>query len=551
MAIKENLFFISIVLSCLFYRPTLLQAQSKYAAKDWQLLDLEKDSVYGTSVTKAYSELLKNRKSHSVIVAVIDVGVDISQQDLQNHIWINKNEIPSNGIDDDDNGYIDDVHGWNFLGNANGENLVDGSFESAREYLRLKPLFYDVIDSTNVAEKDRKKYKQWLLLESMHIKDSSVYGKQIKLLSEQLKSFHHIDSLLHTIIQKDSLHESDLEQLISVKDVPQNLKDSANAVFTNYVGPFNSLENYIAQKEKTLNRFSIKQNFVLHPEDQRKKIVQDDPYNLQDKNYGNNNVAAGITDHGTHIAGIIAAIRNNNFGMDGIADNVVIMPIRASCNCDERDKDVALAIRYAVDNGASIINMSFGKYFSPQKTWVDEAIKYAADHNVLLVHGAGNDSSNNDLVPFYPIASPDNSQNKNDNFITLGASTAGPGNLLVVNFSNYGQKEVDLFAPGQNIYSSISRNKFEKMSGTSMASPVVAGIAALILEYYPKLSAPQLKMILMQSVKKFPGLMVQLPGTKKQVPFSSLSKSEGLVNAYNALKLAATIKGERTVLPRK
>lgn len=234
--------------------------------------------------------------------------------------------------------------------------------------------------------------------------------------------------------------------------------------------------------------------------------------------------------------------------MDGITDNVLIMPIRAGCNCDERDKDVALAIRYAVDNGASIINMSFGKNLSPQKVWVDEAVKYAADHDVLLVHGAGNESSNNDFVTFYPNVTPENSSKRNDNFITVGASIAGPGKLLAANFSNYGQKEVDLFAPGQNIYSSISENKFEKMSGTSMATPVVSGIAALILEYYPRLSAMQLKFILLQSVKKFPVLMVQLPGTNQQVPFTLLSVSGGIVNAYDALKLASTIKGERKIL---
>lgn len=545
---KKYLSFILIILFFNICHPSLLQGQSKYSAKGWQLLDVEKDSVYGTSVTKAYSELLKDKKSHPVIVAVIDVGIDILQQDLQNHIWTNKKEIPSNGIDDDGNGYIDDVHGWNFLGNANGENIVNESFESSREYFLLKPLFDNVTDTDNVAQKDRKKYKEWLSLDSIHTRDFADNAIKITSISQQIKSFLYTDSLLHTIIHKDTLYESDMKQLKSAADVPGNLKDSIEAVFTNHVGPFNSLEKYISQKEKTLNQLLIKQNFLLHPEDERRNIIKDDPYNIEDKIYGNNNVSAGITDHGTHIASIIAAIRNNNFGMDGITDNVLIMPVRAGCNCDERDKDVALAIRYAVDNSASIINMSFGKIFSPQKAWVDEAIKYAADHDVLLVHGAGNESSNNDFVTVYPNATPENSLKKTDNFITVGASIAGPGKFLTANFSNYGQKEVDLFAPGQNIYSALSKNKFEKMNGTSMAAPVVAGIAALLLEYYPKLSARQLKFILFQSVKKFPGLMVQLPGTNKQVPFSSLSSTEGIVNAYNALKLAATIKGERKVL---
>ncbi|HEY5368677.1 MAG TPA: S8 family serine peptidase, partial [Hanamia sp.] len=255
---------------------------------------------------------------------------------------------------------------------------------------------------------------------------------------------------------------------------------------------------------------------------------------------------SGVPSHGTHCSGIIAAVRNNGIGMNGIADNVRIMMVRAVPDGDEHDKDIANAIRYAVDNGAEVISMSFGKGYSPQKQWVDDAVKYAKSKDVLLIHAAGNDAKNNDSTFNFPNPVYQDKSGIAPNFITVGASGDPTNGGFTASFSNYGKKTVDVFAPGVNIYSTIPvGNKYAKYSGTSMATPVVAGVAALILEYYPDLSAEQVKYVIDNSVEPITE-KVKLPGTDSLVNLSDICISGGEVNAYNAVKLASTLKGERT-----
>jgi len=249
--------------------------------------------------------------------------------------------------------------------------------------------------------------------------------------------------------------------------------------------------------------------------------------------------------HGRHVSGIIAAVRNNGKGIDGIADNVKIMMIRAVPDGDEHDKDIALAIRYAADNGAKVINMSFGKGFSPEKQWVDDAVKYAQSKGVLLVHAAGNDASDIDTAWNFPTPVFKADGKRASNWITVGASGDPKLGGLVAGFSNYGKKEVDVFAPGVKIYSTIpGGNSYGNAQGTSMASPVVAGLAALILEYFPNLTAEQVKSVIEKSSLK-PDMKVKNPATEEEVDLSELSRSGGVINAYEAVKLASTMKGER------
>ena len=220
------------------------------------------------------------------------------------------------------------------------------------------------------------------------------------------------------------------------------------------------------------------------------------------------------------------------------------MTIRAVPDGDEHDKDIALAIRYAVDNGAQIINMSFGKSFSPEKKWVDEAVAYVASKDVLLVHAAGNDGRNLDTSYNYPT-SKFLDDKRATNWITVGASGDPAAGGVTAGFSNYGKEEVDVFAPGVKIYSTVpGGNTYQFLQGTSMASPVVAGLAALLLEYFPTLSARQIKDVIERSSVPFTD-SVRTPGTGKLTTLNNLSKTGGLVNAYEAVKLAATIKGER------
>jgi len=522
------------------------QKTNKYAVKDWQLMDLAKDSVYGTSVTKAYDELLKGKQSHPVVVAVIDAGVDTAHEDLVGHIWINKKEIPGNGIDDDKNGYVDDVHGWNFLGGKDGRNIEAESLESEREYFRLQQLYGNGNTSATSTSAD---FTEWQQLQKQHLEDSTKAAANVNRLTPVVSQFTQVNTEWKALLQKDMVTVANIKEYN--KGTKSQVSDSATTFTIHYLAqrriPDDTpIESIIGD----INKFIQKQQELLSksqtdPNTRRRDIVKDNPDDINDKYYGNNNVNAGTPTHGTHVSGIISATRNNNIGMNGIADNVQIMAIRAVPDGDERDKDIALAIRYAVDNGAKIINMSFGKPYSPGKKWVDEAVQYAAKKDVLLIHAAGNDGKNIDSTNDFP--SPDFLDNKGKatNFLTIGASAGGPDSLLAASFSNYGARVVDFFSPGVSIYSSIPGNKYAFFNGTSMATPVVAGIAALILEYYPKLSAAQLKYVLESSVTPFPDKMVVRPGSKTKVAFGTLSSKGGIVNAYTALKLAATLKGKR------
>jgi cell wall-associated protease len=530
-------------LGCFFSSIHFTTAQSStYNAHGWQLQDYRTDGVFGAGVNRAYLELLKGKKAKMVIVAVIDGGVDTAQEDLIGHIWTNSKEIPGNGLDDDRNGYVDDIHGWNFIGGKDGKNIIIESYESSREYFRLKNETGRHGDTGTISDSlyREKVYKYFQ-------KDSLQQAQTVYMLAQVIPQMRLADSILKSNLGKDSVYARDVMEYQPADPAFSQVKKNTLMYFSKYgITPDMSLGRFIHEAEKYLqsSRYKIK-DFSNDPNAQRKEIVGDDFNNLDDRNYGNNNVAAGNPSHGTHVSGIIAATRNNGIGIDGIDDQVYIMALRAVPDGDERDKDVALAIRYAVDNGARVINMSFGKYFSPGKNWVDDALKYAEDHDVLIVHAAGNESRDMDSIAHYPIPVYEKAGRNSCCYITVGASAGGPDSLVLARFSNYGKKEVDLFAPGVKIYSTLPANQYATYSGTSMAAPVVTGIAAMLLEYYPSLSSRQLKYILLHSVMKLPESQVKWAATGKMIDFNQLSVTGGIVNAYNALMLASTIKGER------
>jgi len=522
---------------------TVLTAQSGiYNAHGWQMLDYRTDSVFGAGVDRAYESLLKGKKAVPIIVAIIDMGIDTSHEDLIGHIWTNASEIPGNGIDDDGNGYVDDIHGWNFLGGKSGKNIVIESYESYREYYRL----YKESLGKAAADQDsdslyRDKVRKYFF------KDSLQQQQSVYMLAQVIPQMRKADSILKQSLHKDSIYVSDITDFEPADSVLMQVKKNTLKYFRKYgITPDMSLGQFITEADEYLESSRIKLlQLSSDPNTQRREIVGDNANDINDKKYGNNNVSAGNTGHGTHVAGIIAASRLNGKGMDGIDDKVYIMALRAVPDGDERDKDVALAIRYAVDNGARIVNMSFGKNFSPGKKWVDDAVRYAGDHDVLLIHAAGNENRNIDSVPYFPNPSYENSDERSDLFLTIAANSGGPDSLILARFSNYGKKEVDLFAPGVKLYSTLPSNQYASWSGTSMAAPVVTGVAALIMEYYPKLSARQVKYILTHSVMHLPDNQVKWPGGGKTIDFSQLSATGGIVNAFNALQLAATMKGDR------
>ena len=508
-------------------------ALSDAQLKHWPAMDLVKDTVPGMSVDKAYNEIIKNRKGETVIVGVIDSGVDIDHEDLKNVIWTNPGEIAGNGIDDDKNGYIDDVHGWNFLGNIVGENM-----EFVRIIRKLKPK-YEGKSESSISAADREEFAVYQKALAEYEKESSEINAN-KIRYEQILS--QIKPVHQAMTKKLGKENYTKEDLAAIKN-PSSEEQQQIAMLNQMLNFADSMPEVVKELEGGLKYFNgrFENNFNMTKD--FRGVLGDNPEDITDTIYGDNNVAGPDpkredVKHGTHVAGIIAAQRNNKIGMDGVANNVKIMAVRAVPDGDEYDKDIALAIRYAVDNGAKVLNTSFGKYYSPHSDWVYDAIKYAASKDVLIVNAAGNDGLDLDTVNIYPNDQFDNGSEMGASFLTVGALNFDYGSEMVANFSNYGKINVDVFAPGVKIWATTPLNTYEYLQGTSMASPEVAGVAAMIRSYYPNLSAPQVKQILMDSGLS-PNIQVVVGGeTSNTKPFANISKSGKMVNMYNALIMA-------------
>lgn len=503
----------------------------KKPAVDWYFEKPCKKNM-GISVNEAYNTPEAKRPSKTVVVAVIDGGTDVNHEDLKDVIWVNTKEIAGNGIDDDKNGYIDDINGWNFIGGADGSMVGADNLEKVRLFKKLDDKYKDVKpEDVNGDNPEYNKYQQWKIEINQ---EREAYGNIYK----QLKPAYDALVKIKTGTKKDNPTAADIEEM-KTNDMALNMiKGKIVEVMGKSKMSFEALFNEISEQYTEVD---VRANFQNNPDFDSRKIVGDNYANSSERYYGNNNVVGPDASHGTHVAGIIAANRNNNLGMKGIADNVKIMVVRVVPNGDERDKDVANGIRYAVDNGAQIINMSFGKAFSWDKNIVDSAVAYAESKNVLLVHAAGNDGENNDFDANYPNDSLWGGKRFATNWLEIGASQP-KRKKLATSFSNYGKNNVDVFSPGQDIYSCISGNKYEYFNGTSMAAPAASGVAAFVWSRFPNLTAVQLKQILMESSVKV-NKKVILPGTKKdKVNFADISVCGGLVNAKNALELAAKMK---------
>ncbi len=506
--------------------------------KDWTNSDLLTDTIPGMSVNKAYAEIIKKSKPSPVIVGVVDSGVDIEHEDLQGVIWTNSDEIPGNGKDDDNNGYIDDIHGWNFLGDAVAENM-----EYTRIYKRLKPK-YEGKSESSISVADREEFNYYKSAKAEFEKE---YNESVQTRDQYVQIKQQLSAAHDAVSAELGTEDYTKEQLADFSPQTQQLTQYKSMLTQIQYNVNENIPEALSELDEALEYYNDRLSSHFNLELDGRAVVGDDPYDITDTDYGNNQVSGPEPDkenvkHGTHVAGIIAADRTNDIGTKGVASNARILVVRAVPDGDEYDKDIALGIRYAVDNGAKVINTSFGKYFSPNPEWVIDAIKYAAANDVLIVNAAGNEGLDLDQKKVYPNdQDPSNTSEVADNFLTVGSLNYEYGAGLVSDFSNYGKSNVDVFAPGTKIWSTTPNDEYEYLQGTSMASPAVAGIAALIRGYYPQLSAAQVKQIIMDS-----GLTtnatVMLGGDRSNTKkFQSLSTSGKMANLYNALILADQI----------
>lgn len=507
----------------------------------WSHMDLQTDSIPGMSIAKAY-QFLEGKKGVNVIVAIADSGIDVEHEDLKDVAWVNSKEIAGNNIDDDKNGYVDDIHGWNFLGGKDGSIVNADQLELTRIVKKGMDKFGDR-KASEISDADKAEFQEFLKLKEKYTKSVQAHEQELINLQQTEDRITQIEQNFKDVkefLGKDNFTAEDLK---SAK--PESAQLAAKIADVSSMLSRGMSEAGLLDYKKQLTDYKkgkdASKSYDL--DFNARQSLGDDLYDITDTDYGNNNVIGSkdLESHGTHVAGIVAASRDNNKGVNGVASNVQIMAVRVVPDGDEHDKDIALGIRYAVDNGAKVINTSFGKAYSPNKEWVYEAIKYAASKDVLIVNAAGNDGKDIDVERTYPNDSKDLVNEISDNVLTIGAMSLHYDENLPATFSNYGKMNVDVFAPGVDIYATFPKDEYQAISGTSMAAPSAAGVAALVRSYYPGLSASQVKHILMNSGFKVDFEVIK-PGTKdEKVPFSDLSVSGRVVNAYNALKMAERI----------
>jgi len=546
---KFKQFFFSAIF--LVFSLTYINAQTQ---KDWYLLDYTKDGFPGVSANKAYDEFLKNRKADTVVVAIIDSGVEAGHDGLKDRMWVNKKEIPDNGVDDDKNGYVDDIHGWNFIGGPNDRNVSGDTYEVTRLYAKYRAMYKDV-DPDKLSKKEKAEYAKYLEYKEEVEREQAVAKNR---LESMMNTFATISTAMSQLEGEFKDGKAFTLENVQALDPGENSstamgKSIAIQVLASgvEVESFQEFRDLVMERfPETLKYFKNRAEVGYNPDFDPRYLVGDNYEDSREQFYGNNNVQGPDAQHGTHVAGIVGAKAHDGDDIYGVARHVKLMSVRAVPDGDERDKDVANAIRYAVDNGASVINMSFGKGHSWDKQVVDEAVKYAAKHDVLLVHAAGNSAQDNDVVMNFPNPYYEKrgwfAPKRAKNWVEVGALGPQMDENLPATFSNYGKKSVDIFAPGVEIYSTVPDNTYEYLQGTSMAAPTVAGVAAIIRSHFPELTAVQVRSIIMQSAVPVTQKVAK-PGSKDLVAFTELCVTGGYINAYEAVKLASKTKGKKKI----
>lgn len=502
------------------------------APEDWFHFDRESRRIPGLATQTAYETILKGRSPQdTVIVAIIDSGIDVDHEDLSTTTWTNSDEVPNNGLDDDDNGYVDDVNGWNFIGGPDGENVNQDTYELTRIYVNLREQFANV-DSASVPVDQREQYERFQEIRQTFQQKRQQAKKELANVQKARDAVQFSEKVLSNHLNIENVTETAVDTISTNDSEVTKARDILLYFYRQDLSPDDIYDYY-----DHLNR-RVEYNY--NPDFNPRSVVEDNYTDKTERIYGNNDVTGPDALHGTHVGGVVAATRDNGIGIDGVANGVRIMSVRAVPNGDERDKDVANAIRYAVDNGADVINMSFGKSYSPHKEVVDSAVRYADSMNVLLIHAAGNDGENVDSTDNYPTRRYVDGGHA-ELWIEVGASSWKMESELAAPFSNYGNETVDVFAPGRAIYSTVPGNEYERNDGTSMAAPMVSGVAGLIMAYYPTLSATQVRNIILETATSYEDVEVTRPGGSEKVPFGQLSRTGAVVNAHDALKRAEEI----------
>jgi len=534
-SMKKRIIQLSLAVFALGITNVLNAQAVKKEVVDWY------NGKNGMQTEQAY-KLLKKRQSETVVVAIIDSGIDIEHEDLKGKIWVNEKEIPGNGIDDDGNGYIDDIHGWNFLGNAKGENQNYARLERTRILAQLSPK-YATVDEGSVSDADKKEYELYKQVRDEVAAERAEYEPYMAQMDQLAGLIEQVPTMVGGMIGKTNYTEKDLNKWKPTDPQGMQLKQLALAISSG------RLTKEVLEKQK--DQINQMLNYNLNVDYDDRSLIGDNPNNMKDVKYGNNDVEGPDALHGTHVGGIVGSIRGNKLGGDGVAENVKLMSLRAVPNGDEFDKDIALAIRYAVDNGAKVINMSFGKSYSPLAKDVYDALAYADSKGVLLVHAAGNDAKDVDVEPNFPTSMYEFQNKKLDHYLTIGASTryaTVKGQAygdLAASFSNYGQKGVDVFAPGLEIYNAVPQSEYMELQGTSMAAPMVTGAAALLRSYFPKLSMKEIKDILLTTATSYKGSQQTKPGEETPVDFGTLSVTGGVINLPAAVKAAIALEATK------
>ena len=507
--------------------------------KTWYHKDFSTTNVYGVNTDNAYKFLeSKGLKPRTIVVGVLDSGVEVDHPGLINNMWKNPNEIPNNGIDDDKNGYVDDIYGWNFIGGKTADVDAD-NLEVTRMVKKYQPIFEGTDSAKNRANQAKMPEEYAIYQKSKKLYDEK--GSEAKQYYHYFSGFNNAIPSIVKILNGKTLTKANLAAI-----KPASQEDSRNLQILNSLVQDAGNVGKTPKEVEELLRKEI-EGALKHYESQatkhynldfdpRAEIVGDNYDNYNEKHYGNNHYEGPDASHGTHVSGIIAGLPHGNEAQYGVAHKVAkIMTVRAVPDGDERDKDVANAIRYAVDNGAKILNMSFGKAVSPGKKHVWEAMKYAEKKGVLLVKAAGNDNQNIGENEYFPTNFMKQSDEKPfvSNMIVVGASTNNSQNLRA-RFSNYNGKMVDVFAPGQEIYSTVPDAKYEYLQGTSMASPVVAGAAAVLWAYMPSLTPQQIKEALVKTVNK----STVNANVDSNANFDQISVAGGVIDLYKAAQYA-------------